>query len=158
MASISIFISINHMETLDHIISRVCLRFSTYHLMPRGRKKHLKSANFAFADGRNQTRAACAASEWAILYTIASWQEPLRCYFSHHHFVTLAGSDITTTSKVINLSISSYFSYQTINTERIINVKSKNLTRVLFKMITIDSVTLDRIKTKHFVFCLLFSF
>ena len=153
-------------------------------LCQEGEKKHLKSANFAFADGRNQTRAACAASEWAILYTIASWQEPLRCYFRHHHFVTLAESDITTTSKVTNLGISSYFSYQTNNTERQINVKHwdrpigagesgtalsipiglsqwrqvKNVARVLLIMITIDSLTLDRIKTRHFVFCLLFYF
>ena len=108
---------------LYHIISRVWLRFSTYHLMSIGRKNHLKIAIFAFANSGNQTRAACAASEWAIDYNIASWQEPLWCYFRHHHFVTLAESDITTTSKVINLSISSYFSYQTNNTERQINVK-----------------------------------
>ena len=42
---------------------------ATYHLMPKGRQNQLNSVRFA--DGRNQTRAVCAASEWTIYYSIA---------------------------------------------------------------------------------------
>ena len=42
--------------------------------MPRGRKKHLSIAIFAFADDDNQIQAACIASECAIHYSVASWQ------------------------------------------------------------------------------------
>ena len=44
--------------------------------MPRGRKKHLSIAIFAFADDDNQIQAACIASECAIHYKIACWQHP----------------------------------------------------------------------------------
>ena len=47
--------------------------FLTYHPLPRERKKRIWILKcFDFADGRNQTRAASAASECAINYTIAS--------------------------------------------------------------------------------------
>ena len=45
----------------------------TYHLIPRGRKT-IWILHIAFADDRIQTRAACAASECAIHYSIASRQ------------------------------------------------------------------------------------
>ena len=66
-------IIINYMETLDHaIFSCLAPFFVTYHLMPRGRKKHLNIATFfAYADGGNRTRAASTASSRAIHYTIA---------------------------------------------------------------------------------------
>ena len=56
----------HYMETLDHsIFVSVSISF-TYHLIPRG-KNHLNIAHIAFADGGNQTGAACAASECAII-------------------------------------------------------------------------------------------
>ena len=75
------------METLDHSILVSGSISFTYHLIPRG-KNHLNIAHIAFADGGNRTRAACAASECAIHYSIASrlcYQcnssaFPLRCY------------------------------------------------------------------------------
>ena len=65
------------MEKLDNAISRVWLNFSTYNLMPRGRKKHLIIAIFVFAEDGSQTRDACAANKCAFHYTIASRQ--LKC-------------------------------------------------------------------------------
>ena len=46
--------------------------FQSTTLCREGEKHHLNIENFAFADDGNQTRPACASSECAIHYTIAS--------------------------------------------------------------------------------------
>ena len=48
--------------------------FSTYHLMRDGVKTIWLLRFFAFADGRNCSRATCAASECTIRDVIAFWQ------------------------------------------------------------------------------------
>ena len=54
--------------------------FLTYHLIPRGRKT-LRILHIAFANSGNRTQAACAASETAIHYSIAS-RHPYKVRFA----------------------------------------------------------------------------
>ena len=65
------------METLEHL-SGVWLHYFVLPPYTEREKNHLNIANNAFADGGNRTRAACAASECAIHYSIAS--RPDRAY------------------------------------------------------------------------------
>ena len=69
VASVSILV-----ETLDYTHYRAWLYLCCPTTLCReGEKKPSEfSALFAFADGGNQTQAACVASKWAIHYFFAS--------------------------------------------------------------------------------------
>ena len=60
-----------YMETLDHTIFSCLAPFFCQPCVQREKKTSEYCNFFAFADGRNQTRAVCAASKCTIHYTIA---------------------------------------------------------------------------------------